>query len=70
MKCKICGECFAYHVSNAHLEKHDISRSEYNKIPIREFNLVIKDRNNRKKDTDIIYHVKDTIYKAQKRRRR
>ena len=36
-RCKICGEVFQYHVTNRHLETHDITREEYNKIDKREF---------------------------------
>lgn len=38
-KCKICGEIFQYHVSNKHLESHDITREEYNKIKEKEFHF-------------------------------
>ena len=35
-KCKVCGECFAHHVSNAHISKHGLTRKEYNAINERE----------------------------------
>lgn len=36
-KCKICGEPFQYHVSNAHLETHGVTRKEYNEMKEKEF---------------------------------
>lgn len=31
-KCKICGQYFDYHITNAHLETHGMTRKEYDAI--------------------------------------
>lgn len=67
MKCKICGEAFMYHVPNSHLEKHDITRAEYNKLPGREFNFHMANAGYDKTEDDVTAHVINTIRKNKKK---
>lgn len=65
-RCKICGEVFQYHVSNAHLETHDITRQEYNKIKIKEFNFRCAASMDQK-EAEIDNYVIDSFYKIKKK---
>lgn len=67
-KCKICGEIFQYHVSNAHLESHDITRQEYNKIKEKEFNFTCAASIDQD-EADIDSYIINSFLKIQKRNR-
>lgn len=67
-KCKICGEVFQYHVSNGHLEKHGITREEYNTIEGKEFNFECRSFSKEKKERNIIDdYIINSCKRARKR---
>lgn len=66
-KCKVCGQLFEYHVSNAHIETHDLTRKEYNELPGREDNFIIGAKPFSKKEDDIDDYVHRTVEKNRHR---
>lgn len=67
-KCKICGQYFDYHITNAHLESHGITRKEYKQIPEKDDVFVIGRSNYNKTDDDVNGHVSDTINRNRRKR--
>lgn len=65
-KCKICGEVFQYHVSNTHLESHDITREEYNKIKEKEFNFTCS-ASMSQDEAEIDSYIINSFYKTKKK---
>lgn len=62
-KCKVCGQLFEYHVTNAHIESHGITREEYKKLPGKEDNFVIGSKPFSSKDDDLRDYVNRAVYK-------
>lgn len=67
-KCKICGQYFDYHITNAHLESHGITRKEYDAIKGNDtvFTMGKNKRDKNKEDADS--YTIDTIRKMKARR--
>ena len=68
VKCKVCGQFFDYHVSNAHLETHDITRQEYNKIQKAEYNFTYGGKPYSEQQEDIEGYSIASVHKSIKRR--
>lgn len=67
-KCKICGQYFDYHITNAHLETHGITRAEYKKLPQKDDIFILGRSNYSKTEEDVTSHVSDTINKNKRKR--
>lgn len=62
-KCKVCGQLFEYHVTNAHIESHGITREEYKQLPGKEDNFIISSKPFSSKDDDLRDYVNRAVYK-------
>lgn len=66
-KCKICGELFQYHVSNSHLESHDITREEYNAISGKEHIFSCSNSGKEEIERNIDNYIIESFRKTKKR---